>query len=704
MSNADIDTGLNGLVLIANHYGIVTNLDKLINDFNLSNNASHYELARIAEEIGLYSKYKKKESLENLKRYQKPLMCKMNNDEYIILIDINEKEVLFYDLKLEQHLELSLEEFLNVWSKEIIVFKLRQNRNEEEKFSFWWFIKPLLKFKKALIEIFTSIFLIQLLGMVSPMIIQLIIDKVVVHSAKNTLNVMIIILTVIMIFEAILNLSKTYIFRNITSKLDILMGMKIYKRLMKLPLGYFESRRAGDILSRVREVENVRNFITDGPLTAVLDILFLFIYMGVMVYYSPVLASLIFVSLILYAILSLVAIPIFTKLLDEMYERGADENSYLLESVSGVQTVKALALEGKKQRKWEQILSTYVKSRLDISLFNKMIDEICDIIKNGFDLAVLYVGVLQVFKGNLTIGALIAFRMLSGNVVNPVLKLVGMWQEFNQMKISVEKIGDIFNTPSETSTGNVNMESIDGKIKFEGVFFKYGYDKPYVVKNMTFEIPKGKIIGIVGKSGSGKSTISKLVQRLYIPEKGSIYIDDYDISTIDPNSLRKNIGVVLQENFLFRGSIKENIEINKVNATMEDIINSCKLAGAHDFIMDLPDKYDTLIGENGVGLSGGQRQRIAIARALIRNPKILIFDEATSALDYESESIINKNLKEICKDKTVLIIAHRLSTLKDADEIMVVEKGEVVEFDTHENLLKEQGIYHYLYSMQQRGE
>ena len=536
------------------------------------------------------------------------------------------------------------------------------------------------------------------------MIIQLIIDKVVVHSAKNTLNVMIIILIVIMIFEAILNLSKTYIFRNITSKLDILMGMKIYKRLMKLPLGYFESRRAGDILSRVREVENVRNFITDGPLTAVLDILFLFIYMGVMVYYSPVLASLIFVSLILYAILSLVAIPIFTKLLDEMYERGADENSYLLESVSGVQTVKALALEGKKQRKWEQILSTYVKSRLDISLFNKMIDEICDIIKNGFDLAVLYVGVLQVFKGNLTIGALIAFRMLSGNVVNPVLKLVGMWQEFNQMKISVEKIGDIFNTPSETSTGNVNMESIDGKIKFEGVFFKYGYDKPYVVKNMTFEIPKGKIIGIVGKSGSGKSTISKLVQRLYIPEKGSIYIDDYDISTIDPNSLRKNIGVVLQENFLFRGSIKENIEINKVNATMEDIINSCKLAGAHDFIMDLPDKYDTLIGENGVGLSGGQRQRIAIARALIRNPKILIFDEATSALDYESESIINKNLKEICKDKTVLIIAHRLSTLKDADEIMVVEKGEVVEFDTHENLLKEQGIYHYLYSMQQRGE
>lgn len=699
-----VDTGLLSLVLVANHYSVITSTDKLIQEFDIKQDLKPVGIVRIARDLGLFAKYKKRESITNIRRYQFPLICKMNNGDFVIAVDIDETNILVYDATINEHLNFPIEEFIELWTREIISIKLKKAILEDGKFSFAWFIKPILVYKRAITEVFVSIFIIQIFGIISPLIMQLIIDKVVVHNSINTLNVLGISLLVITIFEAILTLSKTYIFKNITSKVDILLGMKLFKQLVRLPLSYFESRRSGDTLSRIREVENVRSFITGGPLTSLLDVLFLFVYVIVMVYYSLPLTLIIMVSLVIYSILSLLVVPIFTNMLNRMYEKGADENSYLLEAINGMQTIKALALEGKKQIRWENILSDYIKTKLDLSLFNEAINQLSEFIRKFFDLLILYIGVRLVLKGNLTIGSLIAFRMLSGNVTGPVLKLVGMWQEFNQMKVSVEKIGDIFNNPTETKGGSTSMDEVYGYIRFENVSFKYAFDKPLVVRNMSFEIPQGKIIGIVGKSGSGKSTISKLVQRLYIPEAGSIYIDDYDISTVDPNSLRRSIGVVLQENFLFKGSIKENIEINKSNATMDDVIKSCKLAGAHDFIMDLPDKYDTVVGENGVGLSGGQRQRIAIARALIRNPRILIFDEATSALDYESESIINKNLKEICHDKTVLIIAHRLSTLKDADEIMVVEKGEIVEYDTHERLLEQKGIYHYLYSMQQRGE
>lgn len=309
-------------------------------------------------------------------------------------------------------------------------------------------------------------------------------------------------------------------------------------------------------------------------------------------------------------------------------------------------------------------------------------------------------------NGNFTVGALVAFRMLSGRVTGPILRLVQLWQEYQQTSLSVKRIGDIFNSPIESvsDTSLSNLPKIKGNIKFDKVTFRYKMDLPEVVKDMSFTINQGDVIGIVGRSGSGKSTVSKLIQRLYIPESGKITIDDIDISLVNPLWLRSQVGVVLQENYMFSGTVSENIAINMPNATAEQIIRAAITAGAHDFITALPNGYDTLIGDKGIGLSGGQKQRIAIARAIISNPRILIFDEATSALDYESESIIQKNIDSICKGRTVLIIAHRLSTLKNANKIMVIDNGTLAEYDTHSNLLKKNGIYNLLYKKQQAGE
>ena len=331
---------------------------------------------------------------------------------------------------------------------------------------------------------------------------------------------------------------------------------------------------------------------------------------------------------------------------------------------------------------------------------------IAQFVQKLFDLLVLFFGAIAVMEGGFSVGQLVAFRMLSGRISGPVLRLVQLWQEYQQASLSVRRIGDIFNSPTELKSNSAlsKLPTLKGRIVFDKVSFRYRTEASEVIKDMSFTVEEGTIVGVVGRSGSGKSTVSKLIQRLYIPEGGKISIDGIDISMVNPGELRKQIGVVLQENFMFNGSVRENISIHMPNADIEQIIDAAKTAGAHDFILSLPNGYDTIIGEKGVGLSGGQKQRIAIARAIISNPRILIFDEATSALDYESESIIQNNLKYICKNRTVLIIAHRLSTLKDADKIMVVDGGKLAEYDTHENLIKSEGLYYNLYSMQKRGD
>ena len=392
--------------------------------------------------------------------------------------------------------------------------------------------------------------------------------------------------------------------------------------------------------------------------------------------------------------------------MDEKFETGANTQSFLVESITGVQTVKSYALEPKFEKKWSDLQSDYVKASYKTSMVSATAGTTGQFIQKVFDLLILFFGAKAVMDGNFTVGQLVAFRMLSGRVSGPVLRLVQLWQEYQQASLSVKRIGDIFNTTPEPilNANQTSMPRIQGKIVFDQVHFRYNPKGGEVIKGMSFTVEPGTIVGVVGRSGSGKSTISKLIQRLYLPEGGKISVDGMDLSLVNPAMLRRQIGVVLQENFMFNGTVAENISIHMPTASMEQIIHCAKIAGAHNFILELPNGYDTIIGEKGMGLSGGQKQRVAIARAILANPRILIFDEATSALDYESESIIQNNLKEICKGRTVLIIAHRLSTLKDAQKIMVIEKGTLAEYDTHENLMQQKGLYYYLYNQQQKGD
>ncbi len=469
---------------------------------------------------------------------------------------------------------------------------------------------------------------------------------------------------------------------------------------------YFETRRTGDTVARVMELEKVRHFLTGAPLSSIVDALFVVVYLAVMFAYSTKLSWVVLASLPFFIILSLIVTPILKNRLENKFNAGAESQAALVENLNASQTIKSFAMEPMLQKKWEGLLANYAMANYKMAIMSNNAGSIAQLTQKVFDIAILWIGAHMVIAGDLTIGALIAFRMLSSRVSGPILRLVQNWQELQQTTVSLKRIGDIFNSKSEiiSNLQKTRLASVDGKIEFSRVNFRYNLDADRAVKNMSFVINPGEVIGVVGRSGSGKSTISKLIQRLYGLESGQIKLDGVDISSLDLNWVRQQVGVVMQESFMFNATIQENIVIGNPTASIQDVIMAAKVAGAHDFISDLPNGYDTLIGERGVGLSGGQKQRVAIARALISNPAILIFDEATSALDYESEAVIQKNLKQITAGRTVIIIAHRLSTLRGVDRIMAIEKGEMVEFDKPEVLMKQGGLYKHLHDQQEAGD
>jgi subfamily B ATP-binding cassette protein HlyB/CyaB len=469
-----------------------------------------------------------------------------------------------------------------------------------------------------------------------------------------------------------------------------------------LPLAYFQARRVGDSVARVRELENIRNFLTSSALTLVLDLFFAIVFLLVMFLYSPLLTWIVIASFPFYIGISAGATPLFRRRLDEKFARGAENQAFLVESVTGVETLKAMAVEPQMQRRWEEQLAGYVAASFRVLKLGNNASNLVQFISKVVTAATLYFGAKLVIDGSLTVGELVAFNILAGRVSAPVLRLAQIWQDFHQARLSVARLGDILNTPAETTMApaRASLPAIRGEIAFEHVTFRYRIDGAEVLHDVSFRIEPGQIVGVVGPSGSGKSTLAKLVQRLYVPEGGRVLVDGVDLSMIDTSWLRRQIGVVLQESMLFNCSVRENIALSDPALPMERVIEAATLAGAHDFILELPEGYDTIVGERGSSLSGGQRQRVAIARALITNPRILIFDEATSALDYESERIIQDGMKEICKGRTVIIIAHRLSTVRRSDRIITIDHGRVVEDGSHDELIKTGGRYASLYLLQ----
>lgn len=569
--------------------------------------------------------------------------------------------------------------------------------NDRVKFGFAWFYARILHFKRIVAEILLASFVVQLFGLVTPIFTQVILDKVLVHHSLSTLNVIAIAFGGVIIFEALLSLSRNYIFAHTTSKIDARLGATLFSHLIKLPIIYFENRQVGNIVARVRELDNIREFIANKSVSVLLDVVFSLVFVVMMSIYSIKLTLIAIVFVAIIATLYFFATPKLRSKLEAKFQMGAASNSYLVEMVTGISTVKSLAIEGSMQRLWEGYLARYIKSSFELSNLSNILSSIANTLQKLMTLSILYFGVLLVLENKLSVGQLIAFQMFAGQFLAPIMRLAMLWNEFQQALLGVDRLGDILNTPIEQDDAKaLTLQNIKADISFKNVSFKYTSSSPLVLRNFSLEIQSGKSIGIVGRSGSGKSTITKLLQRLYYPTEGAIFIDGIDIRHLNPSWLRQNIGVVLQENYLFSGTIKENIAYSYPSASMDMILKAAEISGANEFIGKLPLGYDTLVGERGSSLSGGQKQRIAIARALLTDPKILIFDEATSALDYESEKIINDNLKMLVKDRTTIIVAHRLSTIKNCDEIVYLEGGELIEKGTHNELLSLKGRYYNL--------
>jgi subfamily B ATP-binding cassette protein HlyB/CyaB len=697
------DTGLLCLLILARFYDLPADGSQLRHQFAQSGQLlSDVDLLRAAKHLGLKAGLLKTE-WGKLPGTPFPAVAKRTDGRYVVLAKIDGDKALIQDPVEGRPLVLSREQFESAWAGELLLFTKRANlRLQDLKFDFTWFIPALVKYRKFLGEVLIASFFLQLFALLTPLFMQVVIDKVLVHKGFTTLHVLAIGMIALALFDAVLGGLRTYLFSHTTNRIDVGLGAQLFRHVLALPLAYFEARRVGDTVARVRELEHIRQFLTSHSVTVVIDVLFTVVFLAVMWFYSPLLTLVVMASLPLYAILSVAITPMIRARLHEKFNRGAENQSFLVEAISGIQTVKALAVEPPLLRKWEEQLAGYVRASFRATSVMTVAGQTGTFIQKATTVAILWVGAYRVIEGDLSIGQLIAFNMLSAQVTGPLLRMVNLWQEFQQVGVSVERLGDVLNTQPEPSynPNRTTLPQVAGQVIFDDVTFRYRPDGSEVLRKVSFSVAPGKVIGIVGRSGSGKSTIAKLIQRLYVPERGRILVDGVDLAQVDPAWLRRQVGVVLQENFLFNRSVRDNIALADPGLAMEQVMQAAKLAGAHEFILELTEGYDTLVGEHGCSLSGGQRQRIAIARALVANPRILIFDEATSALDYESEAIIQQNMAHISRGRTVFVIAHRLSTVRPAHRIYVIEKGEMIEEGSHDDLLRLNGVYARLYKHQ----
>ncbi len=644
----------------------------------------------------------------NFARLQKtplPALALLRDGRWLVIGRVSDDKLLIQHAGAARPDLLSRDEFAKLWTGRLILLTRRTPLNElGGRFGFGWFLAAVRRYRGPLSEVLLASFFIQIFALLTPLFFQVVIDKVLVHRGLSTLEVLAVGLGLLSLFDVVLGGVRTYLFAHTTNRIDVELGARLFKHLFALPLSYFQTRRVGDTVARVRELETIRQFLTSSALTLVLDLVFAGIFIAVLFCYSTTLSWVVVGALPFYVVLSVTVTPGFRSRIVEKFKRGADSQAFLVEAIAGAETVKSMALEPVLQRRWEEQLAGYVSAAFRVVGIGAFASQFATLINKVVTVLILFLGARLVIGNQLTVGELVAFNMLSSQVAAPVLRLAQLWQDFQQVRQSVDRLGDILNTtPEPGQRGQTSLPPIRGDVRLDHVSFRYRIDAQPVLSDVSLEIAAGQVIGVVGSSGSGKSTLAKLIQRLYVPEKGHITVDGIDLALTDPAWLRRQIGVVLQENVLFNRTVRENIALSEPGMPVERVILAAQLAGAHEFILGLPEAYDTVIGERGATLSGGQRQRIAIARALVSNPRILIFDEATSALDYESEAAIQANMRHICEGRTVIVIAHRLSTLRVADRIVTIEQGRLVEDGTHDTLLRAGGRYAQLWRLQSGG-
>ncbi len=699
------DSGLIALTAIAGYYRISSRPETLAREFALKWSAGGEDILRAASSIGLKSRIIVARGEQRLKTLPTPAIACLADGSFAIFGGAaGEEAYRLVDPVNFKSRDVTASELLSQTAGKFILVQRRFAGPgvSRENFGFSWFLPSIWRYRRSLGHVLLASLFVQLFALVTPLFFQVVVDKVLAHRSYSTLIVLVVGLATVGLFDVFLQYLRTYALSHTTNRIDVELGRRLFRHLLNLPLSYFETRAAGQTVARVRELETIRNFLTGQGLFSGLDFIFTIVFIFVLFCYSGKLAWIVVASVPFYLAIGFLIRPFLKERIDEKFDRGAYSQQLLVETVVGVQTLKASAVEPVVAAQWEERLAAYVQSSFAATMLAAKGQNAIQYVSKVTSAALLLFGAQAVINGELTVGALVAFNMIAGQVAQPILRLSQLWQDFQQVQVSVSRLADILNAPQEPRpTIAVSLPAPKGAIEFKSVNFRYSPDGQDVLKDITLGVRPGEVIGIVGPSGSGKSTLTKLVQRFYIPNNGQVFIDGQDIAQVDPAWLRSSIGVVLQENMLFNRTIHDNIVLANPSMSREAAIRMARLSGADEFISKLPRGYDTQIEERGANLSGGQRQRLAIARALATNPPILILDEATSALDYESERIILGNMREIVRGRTVIIIAHRLATVRHCNRIIGMKDGRILEEGTHEALLaRSDGLYAHLWKLQ----
>jgi subfamily B ATP-binding cassette protein HlyB/CyaB len=705
MTDESQDSALECLVMVARHHHLAISAEQIRHDFAAQGRRlTLEELLQAAHECGLHTE-PVIGSQSQLQNTPLPAIGRSAEGGYFVFREVNAEQVSISDPQSPSTAVLDSSALGRFWTGQLILIapQLKALERPAQRFGFAWFLPAIAKYRGLLGQVLFVSLCLQLLALVTPLFFQVVMDKVMVHRGMSMLDVLAIGLLGVMLAESLFSVFRTYLFSHTASRIDAELGAKLFAHLLSLSSTWFQGRRVGDTVARLRELDTIRQFLTGNSLTLVLDLMFSVLFIAILFSYSGTLTVIVLLSLPLYVVIALVITPALRNRLHESYARGADNQAFLVESLNGISTLKSMAAEPVLRRRWDEQLAAYVRAGFRARNLSAIGHELIGLIGKLVTALTLWMGVRLVLEGEFSVGQLVAFNLFAARVAQPVLRLSQVWSELQQVGVSVARLADILDTPGERGTASSTvMPVVKGAVEFEGVRFRYKPESSEVLRGLSLRIGAGQVIGLVGRSGSGKSTVARLLQRLYVPHEGRVLIDGMDLAMVSPASLRRQMGVVLQENLLFHRSVFDNIALGHPQADKRAVEFAARLAGAHDFILALPHGYDTLVGEQGGSLSGGQRQRIAIARALMGDPKLLIFDEATSALDAESERWVTDNMHSLCIGRTVIIIAHRLQAVRHCHRIAVLERGEIIEQGTHEELLSRQNSqYSHLYRLQQ---
>ena len=705
-------TAIQCLTAIAQHHGLQINPERLIDDYALrAEEPGTGALLRIAADIGLKAKADKL----NWSRLMAqggvfPLMARLVDGNMVIAVGVKPGEngaedqvaVLNPASANAAVVMVGRADFEQRWHGDVLFIKRQHKLSDpNQPFGLRWFIPEILKQKAAFRDIFIAAIAMQLLALASPIFFQLVIDKVLTHQSVTTLQVLAVGIIAALVFDATFGFLRQTLTLAASNKIDMRLTRRVFSHLLSLPIDFFETTSAGVVTRHMQQLEKIRSFLTGRLFFTALDLIALLVFVPILFSYSFKLAMIVLLFAGMIAVVVMAMVPTFQRRLNALYSAEGQRQGMLVETIHGMRTVKALAIEPSQRRIWDQRSAEAITMHFRVGQISIAGNAVTDFLGKLLPVTLIVVGAADVFDSTLSVGALIAFQMLSGRVTQPLISIVGLVNEYQETALSVRMLGEVMNRAPEGRAGANGLRPVlQGEIRFDDVTFRYPGAQALALDKARFTIEPGTVVGIVGRSGSGKTTLTKLIQGLYPVQEGIVRFDGIDAREIELSHLRRQIGVVLQENFLFRGTVRENLSVTKPDATFEELVEAAAAAGADEFIERLPMGYDTVLEENASNLSGGQKQRLSIARTLVAKPRILILDEAASALDPESEAIFISNLSRIAVGRTVVMISHRLSTLVNADKIMVMQQGRLVDAGRHEELLTTSDTYQHLWNQQ----